>query len=193
MNTTGKCQLLRNFLSAFFETIQKRCTYSNSTIEIRGKCETCPKLMKKTTERRQWRYSDIFIVNLLYFTPFSSVSVPDFEQVDVCWEYNDFRNLRGINLLSQNLSIFHCYIRSHNIWCSCPPYQWLLLSEIYLKHCITAGIYLFKISNGITKTACEICSKLTIKPPERLRQWRHSGVLVVKYEQISQIVLCFYC
>ena len=34
-----------------------------------------------------------------------------------------------------------------------------------------AGIYLFKVNNRNTRTRCEICSKLTIKTPER-RQWR---------------------
>ena len=32
-----------------------------------------------------------------------------------------------------------------------------------------AGIYLFKINNGNTRTMCEICSKATIKTPERRR------------------------
>ena len=29
------------------------------------------------------------------------------------------------------------------------------------------GLYLFKDNNGNTRTMCEICSKLTIKTPER--------------------------
>ena len=36
----------------------------------------------------------------------------------------------------------------------------------------TAGIYLFKVNNRNIRTRCEICSKLTIKTPER-RQWQH--------------------
>ena len=36
---------------------------------------------------------------------------------------------------------------------------------------IPAGIYLLKVNNGNTRTRCKICSKLTIKTPER-RQWR---------------------
>ena len=35
----------------------------------------------KTTERRQWCCLSDFIVN--YFTPFSSASIVDFEQVNV--------------------------------------------------------------------------------------------------------------
>ena len=36
----------------------------------------------------------------------------------------------------------------------------------------------------------KICSKLTIKTPER-RQWRRSGVFTVNFEQISLLVLVF--
>ena len=34
-----------------------------------------------------------------------------------------------------------------------------------------ADIYLLKVNNRNTRTRCEICSKLTIKTPER-RHWR---------------------
>ena len=36
----------------------------------------------------------------------------------------------------------------------------------------------------------EICSKLTIKTPER-RQWRRSGVFFVNFEHIPHIALVF--
>ena len=38
-----------------------------------------------------------------------------------------------------------------------------------------AGIYLLKVNNRNTRARCEICSKLTIKKPER-GQWHRSGV-----------------
>ena len=53
-----------------------------------------------------------------------------------------------------------------------------------------AGIYLFKANNRNTRTMCEICSKLTIKSPER-RHLRSSGVFIVNFAQISHIVLVF--
>ena len=37
---------------------------------------------------------------------------------------------------------------------------------------------------------CEICSDLTIKPPE-LRPWRRSGVFIVSFKLISRLVLVF--
>ena len=53
-----------------------------------------------------------------------------------------------------------------------------------------AGIYLLKINKRNTRTRCEICSKLTIKTPER-RQWRCSGVFVVNSEHDSYFVPVF--
>ena len=51
-----------------------------------------------------------------------------------------------------------------------------------------AGICLLKVNNRNTRARCEICSKLIIKTPER-RQWRRSGVFIVNFEQISNLVL----
>ena len=51
-------------------------------------------------------------------------------------------------------------------------------------------IYLPKVNNRNTRTRCEICSKLTIKTPQRCH-WRRSGVLIVDFEHISHLVLVF--
>ena len=66
----------------------------------------------------------------------------------------------------------------------------LFFARISKKRLIPAGIYLVKVINGNTRTRCEICSKLTIKTPER-RQWRLSGVFIVNFELISHLVLVF--
>ena len=47
-----------------------------------------------------------------------------------------------------------------------------------------------KINNRNTRTRCEICSKLTIKTPER-RHLRRSGLVFVNFEHISHLVLVF--
>ena len=52
------------------------------------------------------------------------------------------------------------------------------------------GNYLFKANNRITKTRCEICSKLTIKILER-RHWRRSGVFLLTLN-IFYTLLCLY-
>ena len=49
---------------------------------------------------------------------------------------------------------------------------------------------MFKVNNKKTRTICEICSKLTIKTPER-HEWRRSGVFIINFEDISHIVLVF--
>ena len=51
----------------------------------------------------------------------------------------------------------------------------------------SAGIYLLKVNN---RTRCEVCSKLTIKTPER-RQWRRFDVFIVNFEHVSPFVLVF--
>ena len=48
--------------------------------------------------------------------------------------------------------------------------------------------YMFKVNNRNTRLMYEICSKLTIKTPER-RQRRHFGVFIVNFEHISHLVL----
>ena len=50
---------------------------------------------------------------------------------------------------------------------------------------------MFKVSNRNTRTKCEICSKLTIKTPER-RDWRRSGVFIVNFEHILNLVSCVF-
>ena len=49
---------------------------------------------------------------------------------------------------------------------------------------------MLKVDRRNIRTRCEICSKLTIKTPER-RQGVHSGVFVVNSEHISQFNLVF--
>ena len=46
--------------------------------------------------------------------------------------------------------------------------------------CFQAEIYLFKFNNKNTRKRCEICSKLTIKAPER-RHWHRSSVFIVNF------------
>ena len=53
-----------------------------------------------------------------------------------------------------------------------------------------ASIYLFKVNKRNSGKGFEICSKLTIKTPER-RHCRRSGVFIVKFENISHIFLVF--
>ena len=50
-----------------------------------------------------------------------------------------------------------------------------------------AGIYLLNVNNRNTRARCEICSKLTIKTPERCH-WHRLYVFIVNFEHISHLV-----
>ena len=53
-----------------------------------------------------------------------------------------------------------------------------------------AGNYMFKVNNRNSKTGCEICSRLTIKTPERHHCGR-SGVFIVNFDHISHLFVVF--
>ena len=53
-----------------------------------------------------------------------------------------------------------------------------------------AGIYLLKVNHRNTGVRCEICSKLTIKTPERCQRHR-SCVFIVNFEHILYHVIKF--
>ena len=60
----------------------------------------------------------------------------------------------------------------------------------YADSIYPAGNYMFKVNNRNSRTRCELCSKLTIKIPER----RHDVVLVsllITLKHISHVVLVF--
>ena len=61
-----------------------------------------------------------------------------------------------------------------------------IFSQLTQKH-NPVPIYLLKVNSRHTRTRFEICSKLTIKAPER-RHWRCSGVFIVNFEHLT---LCF--
>ena len=49
---------------------------------------------------------------------------------------------------------------------------------------VPAGSYMFKVNHRNTGTRCEICSKLTLKTPERRRR---SVVFIDNFEHISHL------
>ena len=61
-------------------------------------------------------------------------------------------------------------------------------SLIILTGISPVGVYLLKVNNENVRTRREICSKLTIKTPERHR-WRRFGVSIVNFEHISHLVI----
>ena len=47
-----------------------------------------------------------------------------------------------------------------------------------------------KLTIETLENGCEVCSKLTIKTPER-RHWHRSSVFIVNYEHILRLALVF--
>ena len=104
------------------------------------------------------------------------------------------------SLIRKNMMIFEKAPKSNslNISSNSPEndaYQtpaWLFTAKHFYCEisAFPVGIYMFKVNNRNSITRCEICSKLTIKTPER-RHWRRSGVFIVNFEHISHLVLVF--
>ena len=67
---------------------------------------------------------------------------------------------------------------------------WKILCSYQMDESFPAGIYLLKVNKRNSRTRCEICSKLTIKIPER-HHWPRSGIFIVNFEHISYLVLVF--
>ena len=71
--------------------------------------------------------------------------------------------------------------RMRNSWFTSEFHSWWVNSP--------TGNYMFKVNNRNTRRSCEICSRLTIKTPERRR--RRSGIFIVNFELILQLALVF--
>ena len=100
-----------------------------------------------------------------------------------------------VQLQIQIFSTCIASVQSSKFWFSSLPFHFraflVVLSQLLLHSCLSpAGIYLLKVNNRNTRARCEICSKLTINTPER-RHWRRSGVFIVNFEHISNLVLVF--
>ena len=88
-----------------------------NNINTRTKGEICSKLTIKTPERRHWRCSGLFIVNLEHSTPFFIVFIIYFEHGNVCWV--SFYCFLTSNTLSTVIffSSFFLFACWENIYC----------------------------------------------------------------------------
>ena len=70
---------------------------------------------------------------------------------------------------------------------------YLLTTKKFAKNEVpSTDFYSFKVNNRNTGKRCEMCSKLTVKTPERHR-WRCFGVSIINFEHILILFYCFYC
>ena len=127
-------------------------------------------------------YREIFKSALVYlwfniFAKWHFLSIKDFFSRDV-WETSYYAQKLQIVKNVWNYSIpSKTHFTSFLMFCR----------NAYIDKNYPAGNCIF---NRNTRTRCELCSKLTIKTPER-RQWRRSGVFIVNFEHISHLVLVF--
>ena len=78
------------------------------------------------------------------------------------------------------------FTTSTTIMLNFTAYDAILATYLDWKYTTLAKIYLLKVNNRNTRKRCEICSKLTVKIPER-RHWRHSAVFTVNFAHISHL------
>ena len=73
------CWLFKSIIIIFVNLLPLKSIYllKVNNRNIRKRCEICSKLTIKTLERRQWRCSGVFIVNLNIFHILSRVSIVD--------------------------------------------------------------------------------------------------------------------
>ena len=69
-------------------------------------------------------------------------------------------------------------------------HYFVMFTLIHLRIIPQPAIACSKLTIETLKQRCDICSKLTIKIPE-LRHRRRSGIIIVNFEHISQLVLVF--
>ena len=97
--------IVHNFGACIINFYHIRLFKVNIGRNTRKRCEICSKLTK-TLERLHWRYSAAFTYLWTYFTPFSIVSIANFEQANVSWD----RTLLQSNMKHQSrLKVLHIW------------------------------------------------------------------------------------
>ena len=87
--------------------------------------------------------------------------------------------------LRNNLFVEHLRMTAFD---QCRANQLTVFCKRYNNGRFPDNIYLFKLNNRNSTERCDICSKLTIKKPER-HQSCFSWVFIVKFKQISYLFL----
>ena len=68
-------------------------------------------------------------------------------------------------------------------------FLWFYSENLFSKYSVS--IYLFRVNNRNTRSKYELCSKLTVKTPER--RWRRSSVLLLTPSIVHTLFLYFCC
>ena len=115
---------------------------------------------------------------------------------DYVYIFNELRIHINRDKLFQclNYQIFSYFPMKGNLWYSRIMGSILFkVPRVIVMRTISssAGIYLLKVNYRNTRTRCEICSKITIKIPERCQPMASFGIFIVNFEHISNLVLVF--
>ena len=95
-----------------------------------------------------------------------------------------------------NSSFKYLLKKDNFVYCSSQKYSGsenlsnVIMNDILQTRTPPANIYMFKVTNRNTRERCKLCSKLTIKTPERRHRCR-SGVSIVNFEHISHFFLVY--
>ena len=107
----------------------------------------------------------ICFLSAFYLFNHSTCSHPSLEVVHLFMSEKVWQSLILWSALCRFHSLHHCH--SLPLIAICCHSLSLDVPLVCLFITIPAGIYLLKVNNRNTRTRCEICSKLTIKTPER--------------------------
>ena len=141
----------------------------------------CSKLTIKTQERRQ-----IQQCGSLWLT-YKQISHNFFQFLLLTLWTNKYR--LGCVALSFPATVLLLALSKQSRFCY--YYDMFFIGAVGLVHCFfPTDIHLFKFNNGNARTTFEIYSKLTTKTPKQ-RYRRRSGVFIVTFEQIWNIVIVF--
>ena len=139
----------------------------------------------------------VFLRWNMFFLNMSSISICLLFQTEIAKRLNTICN-QLLPFLSQEVShlIYHFIFKEFKSPFSSKGISLIKEIKVYnlesiLMH-VAADIYLFRVNNRNSRTRCEICSKLTMKTPER-GHWRLSDVCIGNFEHISHLNLVFYC
>ena len=132
------------------------------------------------------KYKQVLVGNNAIFSNFLPwYCVQDFHQI---YPYHFYYNYEKQKLLFNKIPIyflhnwgFFSFILKQSLFSMNHAFSGILSLEFVSKWTSSSDIYLFKVTNGNTRTVCEVCLKLTIKTSEG-RQWCCSCVFIVNFE-----------
>ena len=86
--------------NTLFTKLTFTCFIKSTNRNIRKRCKICS-IIILNIKQHYWRRSDAFIINFKHSTPFTSVSIVDFEQVNVTWVMSPLKRVGSQQQMAQ--------------------------------------------------------------------------------------------